>query len=171
MTTPPHRDVRNGPGNSYVLSLLPTTGGHLWLSDPNGSDAITHEGQTLLGRTVDIQQGPHLFNARTTLHATTPWEGDSRLVLVAFTTSNAPYSSSLVASLKTKGIVVPSLEAFKQLTLAQSLQQEAGTEPNKTLAPSPRQTRPLHCNSLDGASTHTVDSPTSPLELPPPADE
>ena len=103
MTTPPHRDVRNGPGNSYIFSLLPTNGGHLWLSDPAGTEKIQHEGQTLVGRTVDIQQSPQLFNARATLHATTPWEGDNRLVLVAFTTSHAPYSSALVASLKARG--------------------------------------------------------------------
>ena len=42
---------------------------------------------------------PQLFDARSTLHGTIKWEGDSRLVLVAFTTLTQPARRFVVAQL------------------------------------------------------------------------
>ena len=99
MFSKPHRDTRNAPNPSYIHSIIPTAGGNLWVADPDGADVMICNEVPVYGRVLDIQAQPQLFDARTTLHGTLKWEGDSRLVLVAFTTLNAVSSPFVLAQL------------------------------------------------------------------------
>ena len=89
MRTPPHRDMRNGSDASYIQCLSKVEGGGLWVFDPAGQVEIQHLDQTLKGTVYDIHEQPVIFEARSKLHATMPWVGESRLVLVAFATLHA----------------------------------------------------------------------------------
>ena len=118
MQTKPHRDTRNGTNFSYIHSLEPTQGGELWLAHPQGSIPLQHNEATVLGKVVDVHTNPHVFDARGTLHATMPWQGKRRLVLVAFTTLHSRCPSPLSSKLLDLGIYLTlGSETTKQTTL------------------------------------------------------
>ena len=119
MFSKPHRDTRNAPNPSYIHSIIPTSGGNLWVADADGAQVMVCDDVPVYGRILDIQTQPQLFDARTTLHGTLKWEGDSRLVLVAFTTLNAASSPFVVAQLAEFDVFL------KQATTLQPTIQEA----------------------------------------------
>ena len=119
MFSKPHRDTRNAPSPSYIHSIIPTIGGDLWVADPEGAQVMVCDDVPVYGRILDIQTRPQLFDARTTLHGTLRWEGDSRLVLVAFTTLNAASSPFVVSQLAEFDVFL------KQATNVQPTIQEA----------------------------------------------
>ena len=137
MTTPPHRDTRNGTSLSYIHSLEPTQGGELWLAHPQGTVPMKHLDTTVYGKVVDVHRQAYTFDARGTLHATMPWRGPRRLVLVAFTTLHSKCPSPLTTKLLSLGISAPlNQAATKQTTLAPFLAPPAPDESKAPLSPS-----------------------------------
>ena len=92
------------PSPSYIHSIIPTTGGDLWVADADGAQVMVCDEVPVYGRILDIQTQAQLFDTRTTLHGTLKWEGESRLVLVAFTTLNAASSPFVVSQLAEFGV-------------------------------------------------------------------
>ena len=97
---PPHRDMRNGPGLSFIQLLEPVEGGGIWIADPNG--AVTREvhGQRVRGNNIECFQVPLLLDARRKLHATEPWIGNRRLLLTAWSVLNVSNNPELVTLLQ-----------------------------------------------------------------------
>ena len=126
MQTTPHRDTRNGSDESYIQCLTSVTGGGLWVADPAGSTEVQHLGQDLKGTVYDVQEYPLVFPARSKLHATMPWTGAERLVLVAFTTLNSLSSAPIRDWLHKLGVPVPQRTAsLLQPTLQQAFAKTA----------------------------------------------
>ena len=126
MQTTPHRDTRNGSDESYIQCLTSVTGGGLWIADPAGSTEVQHLGQDLKGTVYDVQEHPLVFPARSKLHATMPWNGAERLVLVAFTTLNSLSSAPIRDWLHKLGVPVPQRTAsLLQPTLQQAFAKTA----------------------------------------------
>ena len=121
MRTPPHRDMRNGSDASYIHCLTQVEGGELWVFDPAGDVELQHLNQTLPGKVHDVHAQPVIFEARSKLHATMPWKGESRLVLVAFTTLHALASAPVKLWLEGLSIPMQTKPAsLKQPTLQQT---------------------------------------------------
>ena len=82
----PHRDLHNGPEPSFLQVLTNSqTGGNLWLADPKGSEEMLVNGSKVYETIVPCHEQPVNFSSKTKLHATQPWTGARRLVLVAWT--------------------------------------------------------------------------------------
>ena len=82
----PHRDCRNGPQLSLLVSLTPTRVHEgLWLQDPVGVHCREHLGCEIMGSNLPIYPRPLVFDARRRLHAGCP-SVRRRVVLAAFTT-------------------------------------------------------------------------------------
>ena len=121
MRTPPHRDMRNGSDASYIQCLSKVEGGGLWVSDPDGQVEMQHLDQTIKGTVHDIHEQPIVFESRSKLHATMPWRGESRLVLVALTTLHALASTPVKLWLEGLSIPLRAKPApLKQPTLQQA---------------------------------------------------
>ena len=125
MFSRPHRDTRNAPGLSYIHSIIPTSGGDLWIADPDGTRVMVCNDVPVYGRVLDIQTQPQLFNARNTLHATVQWDGPARLVLVAFNTLHAASSPVVISQLAELEVFVkPSGAIANQPTIAQAFRRQ-----------------------------------------------
>ncbi|CAE7343653.1 unnamed protein product [Symbiodinium sp. CCMP2592] len=77
-----HRDTGNAPGTSNLL--IPCNrwkGGQLWQADVDGSVRLEENGPCGILRNVSR---PYIQLCPTTLHATYPWGGADRMVLVAY---------------------------------------------------------------------------------------
>ena len=82
----PHRDCRNGPQPSLLVSLTPTRPHEgLWLQDPMGVHCKEHLGSLIMGSILPIYPRPLVFDARRRLHAGCP-SIRRRVILPAFTT-------------------------------------------------------------------------------------
>ena len=94
-----HRDCKNGPCPSLVVGLNDQLEGEgLWIHDKVGTCMKRHLDQDLRGTVVPIQV-PFVFDARKTLHAGHLPDtslAPLRVVLVAFTTLNAKFTSPRV---------------------------------------------------------------------------
>ena len=88
----PHRDIRNGPFDSWIISLSPSKPSDgLWVADRVGTTCKQHQGKDLLGTVLSLDK-PKTFNARKLLHAghvQDTRDAQDRIVLVAFSTLNA----------------------------------------------------------------------------------
>ena len=93
---PPHRDMRNGPGLSFIQLLEPVEGGGIWIADPNGTVTREVHGQRVRGNNVECFRVPLLLDARRKLHATEPWTGNRRLLLTAWSVLTVPRNPELV---------------------------------------------------------------------------
>ena len=107
-----HRDLRNGPCPSLVLSLSEgNPGDGLWLHDKLGTVYKRYLSQDLPGVVVPLQ-APFRFDARKVLHAGhvgDPLLAHDRVVLVAFTTLTARFVEPRVyATLVELGFPLPS---------------------------------------------------------------
>ena len=78
-----HRDSNNASPSNLVVGLSAFTGGAIWVQSETGADSLQVNGQNLLGRIADLSLGPQIIEAKSSIHATLPWQGD-RLVLIAF---------------------------------------------------------------------------------------
>ena len=120
----PHRDLHNGPEDSFIQILEPPkTGGNLWVADAKGSCSMTIHGTKVQGKVVDCTNQPFLFPSKSKLHATEPWLGDRRIVLVAWCTLSLDYS--LCARLHADfGFPIPSRASkpVPQLSLQQAFE-------------------------------------------------
>ena len=96
---PPHRDIRNGPGLSFIQSLEPVEGGGIWIADSAGTVEREVHGQVVKGTNVECFRAPLLLDARRRLHATEPWVGARRLLLTAWSVLNVPRNRDLVTQL------------------------------------------------------------------------
>ena len=98
---PPHRDIRNGPFGTFFQVLTEISqGGGLWIADASGRSFRQHNGRSLPGISFQAQESPVIFDARRRLHATEPWTGEPRLVVIAWTvihfgTLDTPIKSEL----------------------------------------------------------------------------
>ena len=82
----PHRDCRNGPQLSLLVSLTPTQLHEgLWIQDSVGTDCREHLGNVIMGSTLPIFPKPAIFDARRRLHAGCP-SSRRRVVLTAYST-------------------------------------------------------------------------------------
>ena len=137
----PHRDTRNGPTESWILSLTHCESGEgLWIADRIGRVYKRHKGEDLAGSVLPLNK-PVIFNARKHLHAghvNDPLRAQTRIVLIAFSTLNAATVCPKVSEqLSNLGFPIPTPEAFqeaihgvgrgdeprlKQLTLQEALQ-------------------------------------------------
>ena len=129
----PHRDTRNGPTESWILSLTHSEPGEgLWIAD--------RIGRVYKSSVLPLNR-PVIFHARKHLHAghvNDPLCAQTRIVLIAFSTLNAATVSPKVrGQLSNLGFPIPTPEAFqeaihgverrdeprlKQLTLQEALQ-------------------------------------------------
>ena len=106
---PPHRDTRNGPGMSFILSLERVEGGGIWVADAQGTVFREVHGQKVAGINKDCYDFPLLLDARRKLHATEPWVGPRRLLLTAWTVMNAGQAPDLSQQLISRfGFPLPS---------------------------------------------------------------
>ena len=93
---------------------------------------MQHLDTTIYGKVVDVHRQAYTFDARGTLHATMPWQGQRRLVLVAFTTLHSRCPSPLTTKLLSLGISTPlGQTATKQTTLAPFLAAAVDPEERK----------------------------------------
>ena len=61
----PHRDLHNGPEDSFIQILEPPkTGGNLWVADAKGSCSMTVHGTKVQGKVVDCTNQPFLFPSK-----------------------------------------------------------------------------------------------------------
>ena len=82
----PHRDMNNSNELSFIQVLTKTSsGGNIWIADPSGTVPMQVHGSEVRGKIAECHAKPLLFESKTKLHATEPWEGDRRLALVAWT--------------------------------------------------------------------------------------
>ncbi|CAE7735292.1 unnamed protein product, partial [Symbiodinium necroappetens] len=82
--TPPHRDSRNHPDSvNLVVGLSEFGGGGIWVADDLGEVAEEIQGETVLGKNLDLQSGAVTLQPRK-WHFTREWTGD-RVVLVLYT--------------------------------------------------------------------------------------
>ena len=82
----PHRDSRNLGSSLVQLLTHHKKGGHLWIASSDGDVFREVKGHNIPGKIQQIDKA-FVFAARSTLHATEPWDTtkEERLVLVAFT--------------------------------------------------------------------------------------
>ena len=114
-TQKPHRDIRNGPFDSWIISLSPSKPSDgLWVADRVGTTCKRHQGRDLLGTVLSLDT-PKTFNARKLLHAghvQDPRDVQDRIVLVAFSTLNAAsLQLETTTQLKDLGFPLPSRTA------------------------------------------------------------
>ena len=135
----PHRDTRNAPFPTAILSLTkPSPGEGLWFQDILGRVYKTHNGVELAGTVVDLKTVFYL-NARKILHCghVPNLQGaSSRVILVAFTsihvstlhewclhelkTLNFPVPDDLTVHQALRGSVSGELGRLRQLTLKEA---------------------------------------------------
>ena len=97
---PPHRDIRNGPFSTFFQVLTEISrGGGLWIADTSGQSFRRHNGHSVPGISFQAQTSPVIFDARRRLHATEPWTGEPRLVIIAWTVI---HFNTLEASIKSE---------------------------------------------------------------------
>ena len=79
--TSPHID-NNEPGiNNLIVPLSRWKGGQLWVANPHGRDYI--RAATVPGNIIQVSP-PMIAIDANKLHATMPWEGGDRLILIAY---------------------------------------------------------------------------------------
>ena len=113
-----HRDCRNGPLPSSILSLsFYRQGEGLWLHDPVGSTLLPYRGKTLPGTIFNVNT-PLFFDARKRLHAgfvLPAADVESRVSLVTFTSLHAGTLSEAVRRpLLQLGFPIPSSQAIQR---------------------------------------------------------
>ena len=87
--TSPHRDKWNHDGDSLLLGVSHHVDGGLWVESAGGPHYEECNDQLLAGVLMDIVSTGVLFNGRGSWHATHPWTGGSRVVLIAYVRGHA----------------------------------------------------------------------------------
>ena len=133
---PPHRDTRNGPGMSFILSLEKIEGGGIWVADAQGPVFREVHGQKIAGFNQDCYDFPLLLDARRKLHATEPWVGPRRLLLTAWMVINAAQSKNLSQQLSQCGFSLPA-PSFTEASTQQSLEASFSSSVQNAASSSP----------------------------------
>ena len=121
----PHRDLNNGPEDSFIFVIEePKEGGNLWIAASGGSYNMRIHGSVVPGNILNCTANPLTFPSKSKLHATEPWIGDRRITLVAWCTLHL--DRTLCSRLQ-EDYGFPSLTRLRpaapQLSLTQSLLQ------------------------------------------------
>ena len=163
----PHRDANNGPEDSFMQVITKTvSGGNLWIADASGDTFMSFQGMQVPGRVHPCHEAPITFSGKTKLHATEPWTGPRRLVLLAWSTNHLdPLTSRhLKDELNFPVSTRSETQSGAQLTLKAALELSALSKPHQH----PQWDNPVI--SVPSSSSENHDSltlcPTTPDDPP-----
>ena len=81
VVTGPHKDVHNAPTDNVIISLGNFVGGGIWVEDQDGSSPCPGE-PLRLGKVLSFRDGIIRLRAKSLLHATMPWKGDRKVMVL-----------------------------------------------------------------------------------------
>ena len=139
------------------------SGGNLWSADASGDTFMSFQGMQVPG---PCHEAPITFSGKTKLHATEPWTGPRRLVLLAWSTNHLDPQTSqhLKDELNFPVPRRPETPSGAQLTLKAALELSVLSKPNQH----PQWHNPVIC--IPSSSSENHDSlplcPTTPDDPP-----
>lgn len=80
-----HRDQGNADNYSLLIGISHCNNGQLWVRCEHGADYVDAEAGMLAGHMYPTSGCAVVFNSRANLHATMPWQGGHRLIVLAYT--------------------------------------------------------------------------------------
>ena len=84
-STAVHRDLGNADNHSLLIGISHCDNGQLWVQCEQGTDYVDAEAGMLAGNVYPTSGCAVAFNSRASRHATMPWQGGDRLVILAYT--------------------------------------------------------------------------------------